>query len=145
MTFNKKGEIMKKSYLAAILGLVCVFGLGVRARAQDEQVVAKVPFDFVAGGKAMPAGTYNVSRIVGPQHGLVIRGDDNSAFVLPVVFDGVASDHAGLGFEHVGDSYFLSKIETLEGVYTVGTPRPMTKVAQMKDNSTMSSSSSGSN
>lgn len=136
---------MKKSYLAAILGLVCVFGLGVRARAQDEQVVAKVPFDFVAGGKAMPAGTYNVSRIVGPQHGLVIRGDDNSAFVLPVVFDGVASDHAGLGFEHVGDSYFLSKIETLEGVYTVGTPRPMTKVAQMKDNSTMSSSSSGSN
>jgi hypothetical protein len=145
MTFNKKGEIMKKSYLAAILGLVCVFGLGVRARAQDEQVVAKVPFDFVAGGKAMPAGTYNVSRIVGPQHGLVIRGDDNSAFVLPVVFDGVASDHAGLGFEHVGDSYFLSKIETLEGVYTVGTPRPMTKVAQMKDNSTMSSSLSGSN
>ena len=136
---------MKKSYLAAILGLVCVFGLGVRARAQDEQVVAKVPFDFVAGGKAMPAGTYNVSRIVGPQHGLVIRGDDNSAFVLPVVFDGVASDHAGLGFEHVGDSYFLSKIETLEGVYTVGTPRPMTKVAQMKDNSTMSSSLSGSN
>lgn len=133
---------MKKSYLAAILGLVCVFGLGVRARAQDEQVVAKVPFDFVAGGKAMPAGTYNVSRIVGPQHGLVIRGDDNSAFVLPVVFDGVASDHAGLGFEHVGDSYFLSKIETLEGVYTVGTPRPMTKVAQMKDNSTMSSSGS---
>ena len=133
---------MKKSYLAAILGLVCVFGLGVRARAQDEQVVAKVPFDFVAVGKAMPAGTYYVSPIVGPQHGLVFRGDDNSAFVLPMVFDGVASDHAGLGFEHVGDSYFLSKIETLEGVYTVGTPRPMTKVAQMKDNSTMSSSGS---
>jgi hypothetical protein len=133
---------MKKSYLVATLGLVCVFGLGLSARAQDEQVVAKVPFDFVAGGKAMPAGTYNVSRIVGPQHGLVIRGDDNSAFVLPMVFDGVASDHAGLGFEHVGDSHFLSKIETLEGVYTVGTPRPMTKVAQMKDNSTMSSSGS---
>jgi len=133
---------MKKSYLAAILGLVCVFGLGLSARAQDEQVVAKVPFDFVAGGKAMSAGTYNVSRIVGPQRELVVRGSDNSAFVLPMVFDGVASDHAGLGFEHVGDSYFLSKIETLEGVYTVGTPRPMTKVAQMKDNSTMSSSGS---
>jgi hypothetical protein len=133
---------MKKSYLAAILGLVCVFGLGVRAQAQDEQVVAKVPFDFVAGGKAMPAGTYNVSRIVGPQRELVVRGSDNSAFVLPMVFDGVASDHAGLGFEHVGDSYFLSKIETLGGVYTVGTPRPMTKVAQMKGNIGLSSSGS---
>jgi len=133
---------MKKSYSVAILTLVCVFGLGVRAQAQDEQVVAKAPFDFVAGGKAMPAGTYNVSRIVGPQRELVVRGSDNSAFVLPMVFDGVASDHAGLGFEHVGDSYFLSKIETLGGVYTLGTPRPMTKVAQMKDNIGLSSSGS---
>jgi len=96
----------------------------------------------VAGGKAMPAGTYTVSRIIGPQSGLVIRGYDKSALVLPMVFDGVTYDHAGLAFEHVGDSYFLRKIETPKGVYTVGTPRPMTKVAQMKDNSTMSSSGS---
>jgi hypothetical protein len=59
-----------------------------------------------------------------------------------MVFDGVASDHAGLAFEHVGDSYFLSKVETLEGVYTVGTPRPLTKVAQMKDSNTLTSSGS---
>jgi hypothetical protein len=142
MTFKTKGEIMKKIYSMAILTLVCVFGLGISARAQDQQVLTKVPFDFVAGGKAMPAGTYTVSRIVGPQSGFVIRGYDKSAFVLPMVFDGVTSDHAGLAFEHVGDSYVLSKIETLEGVYTVGTPRPMTKVAQMKDNSNMSSSGS---
>jgi hypothetical protein len=133
---------MNKSYLAAVLTLVCVFGLGLSARAQEEQVIAKVPFDFVAGGEVMPAGTYNVSRLTGSQRELVVRGSDNSAFVLPMVFDDVASDHAGLGFEHVGDTYFLSKVETLEGVYTVGTPRPLTKVAQMKDNHTMSSSGS---
>jgi hypothetical protein len=133
---------MKKSYLGALLTLVCVFGLGISARAQDEQVVAKVPFDFVAGGKTMPAGTYNVSRVVGPQRGLIIRGSDSSAFVLPMVFDAGTADHASLGFAHVGDSYFLSKIETLGGVYTVGTPRPMNKVAQMKDNSSLSSSGS---
>lgn len=133
---------MKKSYMVAILGLVCVFGLGLSAHAQDEQVVTKVPFDFVAGGKPMLAGTYNVSRMVGPQRALVVSGSDNSAFVLPMAFDGVASDHAGLTFAHVGDSYFLSKVETLEGVYTLGTPRLMTKVAQMKDSSIMSSSGS---
>jgi len=133
---------MNKSYLAAVLTLVCVFGLGLSARAQEEQVIAKVPFDFVAGGEVMPAGTYNVSRLAGSQRELVVRGSDNSAFVLPMVFDDVASDHAGLGFEHVGDTYFLSKVETLEGVYTVGTPRPLTKVAQIKDNHTMSSSGS---
>jgi len=133
---------MNKSYLAAVLTLVCVFGLGLSARAQEEQVIAKVPFDFVAGGEVMPAGTYNVSRLAGSQRELVVRGSDNSAFVLPMVFDDVASDHAGLGFEHVGDTYFLSKVETLEGVYIVGTPRPLTKVAQIKDNHTMSSSGS---
>ena len=43
-------------------------------------------------------------------------------------------------FEHVGDRYFLSKVETLEGVYTFRTPRAMTKVAQMKDHGTVTSS-----
>src|ERR1700722_7008970 len=99
-------------------------------------------FRLRRGGGVMPTGTYNVSRLALSQRELVVRGSDNSAFVLPMVFDDVASDHAGLGFEHVGDTYFLSKVETLEGVYTVGTPRPLTKVAQIKDNHTMSSSGS---
>ena len=131
---------MKKLYLVAILTLVCVFGLGLSARAQDEQVVTKVPFEFVAGGKSMPAGTYTVSRIFGPQSGLVIRSYDNSVFLLPMDLDGAVADSAGLAFERVGNTYFLSKIETLEGVYTVSMPRLMLNVAQMKHTSTTSSS-----
>ena len=48
-----------------------------------------VPFEFVAGGATLPAGTYTVSRVSSEAtQALVIRGYDNGAFVLPVVFDG---------------------------------------------------------
>jgi cbb3-type cytochrome oxidase subunit 1 len=72
--------------------------------------------------------------------GLVIRSSDNSAFLLPMFFDGVSADHAELQFEHVGGKYFLSEVKTPAGVYAIRTPRPMIQVAQMKDQGAMSSS-----
>jgi hypothetical protein len=136
----QQGEIMKKSYLTVILALTCLLGLGERARAQDaSKIVVNVPFDFVAAGETLLAGTYSVSRVSPETHpGLVIRSYDNSTFVLPIVFDGVSSDHAKLDFEHVGNNYFLSKVETPAGVYSIRTPRAMTKLAQMKDHGTVS-------
>jgi hypothetical protein len=133
---------MKKSYLTAVVALTCVLGLCGGARAQDaSRIVVNVPFDFVAGGETLPAGTYSVSRVSSEaQPDLVIRSDDRSALLLPIVFDGVPAEQAKLGFEHLGDKYFLSRVETLAGVYTIGTPRAMTKVAQMKDHGAISSS-----
>jgi hypothetical protein len=133
---------MKKSYSTVVLTLTCLLGLGLSARAQDtSRVVATVPFEFVAGGETLPAGTYTVSGVApGSRPSLVIRSHDNGAFLLPIVFDRDPADQARLGFVHVGDKYFLSKIETPAGVYTIGTPRAMTKVAQLKDQGTLSSS-----
>ena len=108
---------MKKS-LAIVLTLTCLLGLGISARAQDvDKVVVNVPFEFVAGGQTLPAGTYSVSRVSDQTfQALVIRSNDNSVFLLPMFFDGVVCrDHAELRFEHVGDKYFLSKIETPSG------------------------------
>jgi hypothetical protein len=133
---------MKKSYFIAVLALTCLLGLGGSSHAQDaSKIVVNVPFDFVAGGAALPAGTYSVIRVShDSQPGLVIRSHDEGTLLLPIVFDGVAAEQPKLAFEHVGDKYFLSKVETLAGVYSMGTPRPMTKVAQMKDHGTLSSS-----
>ena len=142
---------MKNSYLAVVLTLTCLLGFGISAHAQDlDKIAATVPFDFVAGGKTFPAGTYSVSRVspeVNPT--LIIRSNDESAFVIPIVvdrntasIDGGSADHAELGFEHVGNKYFLSKVETPGGVYAIGTPRPTTQVAQIKDQGTGSSSGS---
>jgi hypothetical protein len=55
---------MKKSYLTAVLTLTCLLGLGISARAQDtEEVRVNVPFEFVAGGATLPAGTYTAGRV----------------------------------------------------------------------------------
>jgi hypothetical protein len=133
---------MKTSYLTVVLTLTCLLGLGAVARAQGEgNVVVNVPFEFVAGGSTLPAGTYNISRVFSQTNqGLVIRSYDNSAFLLPIVSDGASVDRAKLAFEHVDGKYFLSKIETPAGIYTLGIPRAMTKLAQGKDHDAMSSS-----
>jgi hypothetical protein len=140
---------MKKSSLAVVLTLSCMLGLGISARAQEVDTLAvDVPFEFVAGGQTLPAGTYSVSRVSSQvDRALVIRSNDNSVFLLPAFFDGGPvsihggyADHAELGFEHVGDKYFLSKVGTLGGVYAFRTPRAMIQVAQMKDHGTASSS-----
>ena len=120
----------------------------ISARAQDlDKITATVPFDFVAGGETLPAGTYSVSRVSSDPRLLAIRSDDNSVFLLPMSFDGdpvpvngAPADHAEFSFEHVGGKYFLSRVETPGGIYAFRTPRAMTQVAQMKDHGTVSSS-----
>jgi hypothetical protein len=132
---------MKKSCLTVVLTLICLLAWGGSARAQDaDKVVTNVPFEFVAGGRTLPAGTYSVSRVHSQEtSGLVILGRDNGAFLLPIVFVGAPAEHAKLSFEHVGDKYFLSKVETAAGVYTIGTRRAMTKLAQTEDHGDVSS------
>jgi len=133
---------MKKSFSAVVLTLTCLLGFGISARAQDlDKVVVNVPFEFVAGGQTLPAGGYNVSRVSDQAFpALVIRSNDNNAFLLPMFFDGVSADQAELRFDHVGGKYFLSEVKTPGGIYAIRTPRPTTQVDQMKDQGAMSSS-----
>jgi len=135
---------MKTSHFTVVLTMTCLLGLGISAHAQDASgVIVKVPFEFVAGGKTLPAGTYSVGRLSPAIHpALIIDSKDNGAFalVLPVVRDGESVDHTELSFEHVGDKYFLSKVETPAGIYTILTPRAMAKLAQMNDHGVTSSS-----
>jgi hypothetical protein len=135
---------MKTSYFTVVLTMTCLFGLGISAHAQDTSgVVVKVPFEFVAGGKTLPAGTYSVGRLSPAiPSALIIDSKDNGAFalVLPIILDGDSAGHAELSFERVGDKYFLSKVGTPAGVYTIPTPRAMTKLAQMNDHGITSSS-----
>ena len=135
---------MKISYCTVVLTLTCLLGLGISAHAQDASgVVVKVPFEFVAGGKTLPAGTYSIGRLSPAIHpALVINGKDTKTFavVLPSVPDGDSAGHVELSFERVGDKVFLSKVVTPAGVYTILTPRAVTKLAQMNDHGPASSS-----
>jgi hypothetical protein len=138
---------MKKQYLTVLFTLICVLGLGLGARAQEEDtVVAKVPYDFVVGGQVLPAGTYRVSRVdsSGGSRELEISSYETraSAFLIPTYFDDVQTGHAQLNFEHVGDKYFLSAVETPIGTYALTIPPSAIKLAQMEQ---QGASPSGSN
>ena len=126
---------MKKQYLAVLFTAICVVGLGLSARAQEQDtVVTNVPFDFMAGGQVLPAGSYTVMR-VHPTSGsreLEIRSYETgvSVFVIPALFDDAQSDKAQLNFEHLGDTYFLSAIKTPIGTYAIDIPPAAVKLAQ---------------
>jgi hypothetical protein len=137
---------MKKSYLTTVLMLTCLFGVGVSAHAQDaDAVVVSVPFEFVAGGATLPAGEYRVSRVnPGVSRELAIRGyNKGSAFLLPLAFDGGFANEPTLSFEHVGGKYFLSKIKTPSGVYTMPASREMVMLGKANSPSPSTSSASG--
>jgi hypothetical protein len=133
---------MRKQFLSSVLTLSCLLGLGLGAQAEgNDKVVTNVPFEFSAGGTTLPAGIYTVDRVTTPSDShLIIRNRENGAFLLPVTFDGASVKGAFFTFEHVGNKYFLSKVKTPAGVYTIGTPRALTTEAQKKATDSLSSS-----
>ncbi|SRR6266852_9262658 len=137
---------MKKQYLTVLFTLICVLGLGLGARAQEgDTIVATIPHDFVVGGHVLPAGMYRVRRadVIGHSQ-LEISSYETgaSAFLNPTFFDGLQTGHAQLSFEHVGNKYFLSAVETPIGTYDIAVPPSAIKLALMEQ---QGASSSGSN
>ena len=135
---------MNKLYVTALLTLTCLCGLVVKARAQDQEgVVVKVPFEFVAGEKTMPAGTYSVGRIASDPHsGLIIRNYDKSAIVPTILVETDSAQQPALSFDHVEDKYFLSKVDTPGGTYTIPVPRAISALVQAKGHGSVSASGS---
>jgi hypothetical protein len=137
---------MKKSYLTSVLMLMCLLGVGVSARAQSaDAVTVSVPFEFVAGGATLQAGEYRISRLTpGASQELFITGyNKGGAFLLPLAFEGSSAGDPALSFEQVGGKYFLSRIKTLRGVYTMPASREMAMLGKANSPSPSTSSGSG--
>jgi len=131
---------MKRSYVAVVLTLMCVLGIGINAHAQGvDGVVVKVPFEFVAGGITLPAGEYKVTRLYpGLNRDLAISSyPKGGTFLHPITFEesSNADGQPTLRFERIGGQYFLSSIRTLGGVYSLAKPRQMTVLAQTNNQS----------
>jgi hypothetical protein len=154
--------MMKRQYLRILIALVGFASLGMSAKAQArDQLVVKIPFDFVAAGKTLPAGTYRVNRLSIDDRwgaGLIVRNLKNSesAIVHPTQVESdygldnwFGPDEAEKGratFEQAGDQHFLSRIETGEHVFTIPVSREAILEASAKSHSgSASGSSSGSN
>ena len=140
---------MKKHYLRILLALVGFAGFSGIARAQAHQeIVVNLPFEFVASGKTLPAGTYTVTRLSDEKSDeLVVSSRENHVSILvhAAEVESINSDRTSVKFERVGESHFLSKIATTDSIYTISVPRAATTQAAMKANDVMRSSASGSN
>jgi hypothetical protein len=74
---------------------------------------ASIPFNFVVGGKPLPAGEYSVKPV--SQVAVVVQNKDNlsSAIVLTTTVEASKIQEVGkLVFNRYGDQYFLSQIWT---------------------------------
>jgi hypothetical protein len=137
----EKGESVKK-YFTFIFALLVLFGVQLTAHAQMEgTVVATIPFEFIAAGKTLPAGTYTVSRASSGSE-LLISSRDNGVFVIPVVQDSTPVDTPLVSFDKVSDAYFLHEVTTPQGTFLIDTHREESKLGQAKQHDGMTSSGS---
>src|ERR1700752_617322 len=127
---------MKYQLGNTLLILASLCGLVVGARAETHrEVTVKIPYEFVAGGRTLPAGTYTVSRLSEDRlAGLrIVNYEERSGvLVLANQFENRPADDAKVRFERVGDMYYLSSIQTLDGVYTVSLPHSISVLARSK-------------
>ena len=141
---------MIRKYFRMLAALVGFAGFAITLHAQTpalDQVVVKIPFEFVAGGKTLPAGEYQVRRLNHDPGFLLLSNYENraNAIVLPVESEESRRGKAQLSFETADNQHFLSQVDTSDYVYNLQVPRPDTQLAATPHQGISGSASSGSN
>jgi hypothetical protein len=115
--------------LRSVLFALTVLLLATAAQAQTTNVQAKVPFDFVVGDRAYPAGEYTIRSM--SDSGIPIRIDATQEDAMGIALShtcvaGGPATATTLVFHRLGDNYFLYQIWT-EG-NSAGREFPKSKV-----------------
>jgi hypothetical protein len=114
--------------LRSILLALTVLLLATAAQAQTTNVKASIPFDFVVGNHAYPAGEYTVKSMSQSSSAIRIDNTDESKKGITLSDEcqkGQPAKQTTLVFQRLGDNYFLYQIWT-EGS-SLGREFPMSK------------------
>ena len=98
---------MKRITALALFSVASFVSIG-QVMAQDHAVQATIPFEFAAGNKVLPAGTYTIATESANM--IVISNHDLPAVEAAVLLDPKDSKRQVLVFDRYGDRYFLSEI-----------------------------------
>lgn len=109
---------MKKLLVVMTVGGLLALSLVASAQAQMPGVPirASIPFDFMVRGKTLPAGNYEIERVMDDASSLLLRNVNNKH--ENVVFETESMQgkriprHNVLVFNRYGDDYFLSEVVT---------------------------------
>ena len=103
--------IIKVSW-ALVAALLLLGGASI-ARAEDDQIVVKVPFAFIVGDSLLPAGDYVVREMSGAPSVVSIASADGRQFAYTPTIP-LSSEQSPakpeLLFEKFGSRYFLARI-----------------------------------
>jgi hypothetical protein len=99
--------------LRSILFVSAILVMAGAAQAQQTNVRAKVPFDFVVGDRAYPAGEYNLKSMLA--NGVPIRVNNLEESASGIIMSQTCTtnepaDSTKLVFHRLGDHYFLYQI-----------------------------------
>jgi len=114
-------KIRKYARVLSAMVLFCGLGVGAKAEALGG-ISVTVPFAFVASGKTLPAGTYNVTRLTLTKSDLfwLTRRDTGASVLLvPSQGESARADTPEVTFLRVGDVRFLSMIQTGQNIYNL--------------------------
>lgn len=140
---------MKKLCLRLLLVLAGLAVLSLPGKAQvADQLIVKVPFQFVAGGRTFPAGEYRISRVFDDRPGaLLLRSQENPRDSVILLASSDASSHGegNLTFAVVNGQHLLRRIDTLEYSYAFSLPRAEAVMAAAPQQGATAPASSGSN
>ena len=109
---------MKKVFSIGVAGCLLSLVLVGSAGAQEPGTAIRVsvPFDFVVRGKTLPAGEYEIRRLMDEPIGLLIRNvhdkHDNLVFETEPKIDRAITKRDELIFNRYGDTYFLAEVVT---------------------------------
>ncbi len=127
---------MKKHFVRMATAFFGCAILAIAAKGQEaDQLVVRVPYEFVVAGKTLPAGTYRVNRVTDSDNKeLVLRSLENraTALILASVVESAQADKPSFTFQQIGGQYFLSKIETAEHVFDLPVSKSAILVAAAK-------------
>jgi len=104
---------MKLTISRTLLVAAAALILGSAAYAQEVNVRARVPFDFVLGEKVYPAGEYAVQTVMANNYSLYIKNEGGAKPALLLTDPHTASEPANqtkLVFHRMGDTYFLYQV-----------------------------------
>ncbi len=112
----------------SILFALMLLLLAPLAKAQGTKVLANVPFDFVVGDRAYPAGEYSFK-----QDGIVLQIANTEQSAASIVLSNACesirpSDKSKLVFHRMGDYYFLYQVWVEGNVTGREFPRSRTEV-----------------
>jgi hypothetical protein len=135
---------MKKHFVRIATAFLGCAILAITAKAQvTDQLVVRVPYEFVVGGKTLPAGTYRVNRISDSNNQeLALTSFENRAGVLIVsdVVDTARADKPSFTFQQVGGQHILTRIETAAHVFDIPGSKSAVLVAATKSHGTPAAS-----